>query len=117
MGQQNFQVVRRPKGRKGVIMQVVLGTPASKKPLDEFIARVKLDEIEIIAADGTALAYLVAAARPGDATYAKFEAVFQSHSDELHRRAANLTPGITTQELFSKLDALTNDTELPCGSR
>ena len=77
----------------------------------------ELDEIEIIAADGTALAYLVAAARPGDATYAKFEAVFQSHSDELHRRAVNLAPGITTQELFSKLDAQTNDTELPCGSR
>lgn len=90
-------------------MQVVMGTAASKVPLDEFIPRVQSDEIEIVGADGIALAYLVPAARPGDATYEKFEKVFQSHADELRRRAANPARGITTQELFSKLDSMSDD--------
>ena len=74
-------------------MQVVLGTAASKVPLDEFIPGVQSDEIEIVGADGTPLAYLVPAARPGDATYAKFEQVFQSHAAELRRRALSCPPG------------------------
>lgn len=98
-------------------MQVILGTPASKKPLDEFLPAVASDEIEIVGEDGTALAYLVPAARPGDATYERLEKVFQSHAAELRRRASNPARGITTQELFSKLDAKTNDAESSCGSR
>ena len=37
-------------------MQVVLGTAASKVPLDECISRVQSDEIEIVGEDGTAIA-------------------------------------------------------------
>jgi antitoxin (DNA-binding transcriptional repressor) of toxin-antitoxin stability system len=92
-------------------MQVVLGTPASKKPLDEFIPRVGSGEIEIVAADGTALAYLVPAVSPDHKVYAAFERVFQSHADTLRRRAANPVPGITTAELFARLDALAQNAE------
>ena len=89
-------------------MQVVVGTAAT---LDELIPRMQTDEIEIVDADGIAVAFLVAAPRPGDATYSKFETVFQSHAETLRRRAANPARGITTQELLSKLDAMTSDAE------
>ena len=95
-------------------MQVIVGTAAS---LDDLIPRVQNDEIEIVDADGITVAYLVAAPRPGDATYSRFETIFQSHAETLRRRAANPARGITTQELLSKLDAMTCDVESPCGSR
>jgi hypothetical protein len=98
-------------------MQVMLGTPASKRPLDEFIPRVGVDAVEIVAEDGTALAYLVPATQSGDDTYARFEKVFQSHAEELRRRAAMPRDGITTQELLAKLHAMTDEVESPCDSR
>ena len=92
-------------------MQVVLGTAGSKASLDEIVCQSLADEeeIEIVAADGTALAYLVRAARPGDVTYAKFEAIFQSHAEVLRRRAANPSPGVSTEEMLNKLHALASD--------
>ena len=89
------------------IMQVVLGSTGSKVSLDEFVGQMPLDEIEIVNADGKAVAYLVPAPRAGDATYTKFEAVFQSHAEVLHRRAANPSPGITTEALLAKFHAQT----------
>ena len=90
-------------------MQVVLGSAGSKATLDEILCQSPLDEIEIVDADGNALAYVVPAARPGDATYAKFEAIFQSHAAVLRRRAANPSPGVSTEVLLANLHALTND--------
>ena len=94
-------------------MQVVLGTAGSKASLDEIVCQSLADEeeIEIVAADGTALAYLVPVARPGNATYAKFEAIFQSHAETLRRRAANSSPGTSTEVLLKKLQTLTGDAE------
>jgi hypothetical protein len=97
--------------REKTIMQVVLGSADSKASLDEILARSPLDEIEIVDADGNPLAYVVPAAKPGDATYAKFAAVFQSHAEVLHRRAANPSPGVTTQELLTKLRALASESK------
>ncbi len=85
-------------------MQVVLGSTGSKASLDEIFSQSPLDEIEIVDANGNALAYVVPAARSGDATYAKFEAIFQSHADVLRRRAANPSPGVSTQELLPNLE-------------
>lgn len=90
-------------------MQVVLGSAGSKATLDEILCQSPLDEIEIVDADGNALAYVVPAARPGDATYAKFQAIFQSHTEVLRRRAANPSPGVSTETLLKNLHALTND--------
>ena len=88
-------------------MQVVLGSTGSKASLDEFVGQMPLDEIEIVNADGKAVAYLVPAPHVGDATYTKFEAVFQSHAEVLRRRAANPLPGISTEVLLAKLLAQT----------
>ena len=85
-------------------MQVVLGSAGSKASLDEILSQSPLDEIEIVDADGNALAYVVPAARPGDATYAKFEAIFQSHADVLNRRAANSSPEVSTREMLANLE-------------
>ena len=95
-------------------MQVVLGTAAAKTPLDDFIERTPLDEIEIVDANGTALAYLVPVPRPGDETYAKFESVFQQHAATLASRAASPSHGICTEELLTKLNALPGKADDPC---
>ena len=92
-------------------MQVVLGTAASKTPLEEFVAGGKLDEVEILDEAGVTVGYIVPAVRPDHKVYAAFERVFQSHAETLLRRAKNPAPGITTAELFDKLDALANDAE------
>ena len=92
-------------------MQVVLGSARSKASLDDFVSQSPLDEIEIVDADGTAVAYLVPAPQPNDAVYAQFEAVFQSHAEVLRRRAANPSPGVSTKELLTKLQSLTGDTK------
>ena len=97
-------------------MQVVLGTAAAKTPLDEFLGRSPVDEVEIVDADGTALAYLIPVPRPSDEVYAKFEAVFQSHAETLRRRAANPSRGVSTEELLTKLRGLSDEAEEPCAS-
>ena len=84
---------------------VVLGSEAAKEPLDQFIQHAT-DEVEVVDSEGTVMAYVLPAPRPGDATYAKFEAIFQSHGAELQRRRADLAPGISTAELLRKLHAL-----------
>ena len=84
---------------------VVLGSEAAKEPLDQFIQHAT-DEVEVVDSEGTVLAYVLPAPRPGDATYAKFEAIFQSHGAELQRRRANPALGITTAELLRKLHSL-----------
>ena len=94
-------------------MQVVLGSAGSKASLDEILCQSPLGEIEIVDADGNALAYVVPAARLGDATYAKFEAIFQSHAEVLRRRAANPSAGVSTEALLTKLIALTGDAKSP----
>jgi hypothetical protein len=99
------------------IMQVTLGTAAAQVSLDEFVRRGAEDEIEIVDANGTALAYLIPAPRTGDETYSRFETVFQSHSETLRRRAAKPACGISTEELLTKLHALDSPTETPCDSR
>ena len=90
-------------------MQVVLGTAAAKAPLDEFVRHTPVDEIEIVDANGTALAYLIPASRPGDETYAKLETIFQGHAEVLRRRAANPSRGVSTEELLTKLRGLASD--------
>ena len=95
-------------------MQVVLGTAAAKTPLDEFLGRTPVDEIEIVDADGTALAYLIPVPRPGDETYAKFETLFQSQAETLRRRAANPSRGVSTEDLLTKLRGLSGEAEEPC---
>ena len=90
-------------------MQVVLGSAGSKASLDEILCQSPLSEIEIVDADGNALAYVVPAARPGDATYSKFQAIFQSHAEVLRRRTANPSPGVSTEALLKNLHAFTND--------
>ena len=97
-------------------MQVVLGTAAAKTPLDEFLGRSPVDEVEIVDADGTALAYLIPVPRPSDEVYAKLEAVFQSHAETLRRRAANLSRGVSTEELLTKLRGLSDEAKEPCAS-
>ncbi len=97
-------------------MQVVLGTAASKVPLDEFFGRIPVDEVEIVDANGTALAYLIPVPRPEDETYARFETVFQSHADDLRRRAAKLSRGVSTEELLTKLTSLSGEADEPCDS-
>lgn len=92
-------------------MQVVLGTPASKVPLEQFVSDNPLDEVEIVDEGGDTIAYLVPAVRPDHKIYAAFERAFQSHADTLRRRAANPASGITTAELFAKLDALIEESE------
>ena len=92
-------------------MQVILGTAASKMPLDQFVSEGELCEVEILNEGGATVAYLVPALRPDHRVYGAFERVFQSHADTLRRRAENPNPGITTAELFAKLDALTHDAE------
>ena len=97
-------------------MQVVLGTAAAKAPLDEFLRHSPVDEVEIVDANGTALAYLIPVPRPDDATYAKFETVFQSHAEVLRHRAANPARGVSTEELLTKLRGLSCETGAPCDS-
>lgn len=92
-------------------MQVVLGTAASKRPLEQFVSCKPLDEVEIVNEGGDAVAYLIPAVRPDHKIYAEFERVFQSHAETLRHRAENPTPGITTAELFAKLDALAATSE------
>lgn len=87
------------------MQMVVLGSEASKEPLDQFIQHAT-DEVEVVDSNGMVMAYVWPAPRPGDATYAKFEAIFQSHAVELQRRRANPEPGITTAELLRKLHSL-----------
>lgn len=84
-------------------MQVVLGSAAASTPLDEFLRHNPVDEIEIVDANGTALAYLIPAPQVGDETYARFETIFQSHAEVLRRRAANPSRGVSTDELLTKL--------------
>ncbi len=97
-------------------MQVVLGSAAANAPLDEFVRHNPVDEIEIVDANGTALAYLIPAPRSGDETYAKFETIFQSHAEVLRRRAANPSGGASTDELLTKLRGLNGQAEEPCDS-
>ena len=97
-------------------MQVIVGTAAAKAPLDEFVRHSPVDEIEIVDANGTALAYLVPAPQPGDDTYARLETIFQSHAEVLCRRAANPSRGVSTEELLTKLHGLNGQAEEPCDS-
>ncbi len=99
-------------------MQVVLGTAAAKVPLDDFVRHIPVDEIEIVDANGSALAcsLLVPAPQPGDETCTKLETVFQSHSEVLRGRAANPSRGVSTEELLSILRVLDGQAEVPCDS-
>lgn len=87
-------------------MQVVLGTAAAKVPLDEFLGSTPMDEVEIVDANVIALAYLIPAVHPGDETYARFEEVFQTHTEVLRHRAAKHSRGNSTEELLSRLSSL-----------
>ena len=97
-------------------MQVILGSAAANAPLDEFVRHNPVDEIEIVDANGTALAYLIPAPRAGDETYARFETIFQSHAGDLRRRAANPSRGVSTEELLNKFQALNDQAEKSCDS-
>lgn len=95
-------------------MQVVLGSAAANAPLDEFLRHNPVDEVEIVDANGTALAYLIPAPRAGDETYAKFETIFQNHAEVLRRRAAKPSGGVSTDELLTKLRVLNCQAGEPC---